>query len=62
MHRDLTCYNHVDAWGQHLIKFWHFLGFVNARGFDLLKLFFIFYDYVDVWGQEFFLNSGFWGL
>jgi hypothetical protein len=52
MHGDLTCYNHVDRWGQHLINFWHFLGFVNAWGFDLLKLFFIFCDYVDVWGQE----------
>lgn len=28
------------------------MGFVNAWGFDLFKLFFIFCDYVDVWGQE----------
>jgi hypothetical protein len=42
-------------------KFLAFLGFVNAWGFDLLKLFFIFCDYVDVWRQEIFFNSGFWG-
>jgi len=30
---------------------WHFWGFVNAQGFDLLKLIFIFCGYVDVGGR-----------
>ncbi len=61
MYGALICYNLVDAWGQHLINFWHFWGFVNAWGFDLLKFIYLFCDYVDVQGQEFFFKSDFWG-
>jgi hypothetical protein len=37
--------------GNNSESFLHFWGFVNAQGFDLLKLIFIFCGYVDVGGR-----------
>jgi hypothetical protein len=38
------------------------LGFVNAWGFDLLKILKIFREYVDLWGQEIKSSSSFLGV
>ncbi len=68
MYGDLTCYNLVDAWGQHLINFWHFWALLMHGDLTCWSYFLYFVIMLMCGDKKFFLiqvfgvlDIGMWG-